>query len=159
MSTITNLKILIIEDDNPKLDAITQCLREELQIHNIVSAKSLTSAIQRLESDRFDLCIVDMSIPTYDFDADRTGGEPQSKGGIDVLRYIQSETEATKAIIITQYDEFTDGNGSASTLDYLTAHLLKKFKNTLVSVLFYASQRSDWRNKLKLSIHGEFNDF
>ncbi|KPW45121.1 MULTISPECIES: response regulator [Pseudomonas syringae group] len=159
MSIITDLKILIIEDDNPKLDAITQCLTEELQIHDIVCAKSLTSAIQRLESDRFDLCIVDMSIPTYDFDVDQTGGEPRSKGGIDVLRYIQSETEATKAIIITQYDEFTDGNGEASTLEYLTAHLLKKFKSNLVSVLFYASQKSDWRNKLKFSIYGEFNDF
>lgn len=159
MSTITNLKILIVEDDNPKLNAITQCLSEELMVNDIKSAKSLTSAIQLLESENFDLCIVDMSIPTYDFDADKTGGEPQSKGGIDVLRYLQSETEGTKAIIITQYSEFADNNGIASTLECLTEQLLKKFRRTLIAVLFYASQKSDWRNKLKLSIHGEFNDF
>ncbi|MFI7836182.1 response regulator transcription factor [Pseudomonas asiatica] len=157
MSTITDLRILVVEDDNPKLSAIKQCLTEELKINSIISAKSLSSAMQILESETFDLCIVDMSIPTYDFDADTTGGEPQSKGGIDILRFLQSEKETTKAIIITQYSEFPDGNGAASTLECLTDQLLKKFKTTLIAVLFYASQKSDWRNKLKLSIHGEFN--
>ncbi|MBT9234313.1 response regulator [Pseudomonas sp. MG-2] len=156
MSTTTNLKVLIIEDDTPKLTAIEDCLREELGFTDLVSARSLSSALRVLQSKDFHLCIVDMSIPTFDFDADKTGGEPQAKGGVDVLRYIQSEAPETKAIIITQYIEFPDGNGTASTLMQVSESLLKKFKHNLIAVLFYASQKSDWRSKLKYAIYGEF---
>lgn len=156
MSTTTNLKVLIIEDDTPKLTAIEDCLREELGFTDLVSARSLSSALRVLQSNDFQLCIVDMSIPTFDFDADKTGGEPQAKGGADVLRYIQSESPETKAIVITQYIEFPDGNGAASTLTQVSESLLKKFKHNLIAVLFYASQKSDWRSKLKYAIYGEF---
>lgn len=160
MSIPTNLNILIVEDDTPKLNAIKSCLSDEIGVNvtNISVACSLTSAIQKLQTQDFSLCIVDMSIPTYDFDADKTGGEPQAKGGLDILRFIQSETDSTKAIIITQYNEFPDGNGSASTLEQLTEQLLRKFKKNLLAVLFYASQKSEWRSKLKYSINGEFDD-
>lgn len=160
MSIPTDLNILIIEDDTPKLNAIKSCLTGEIGISeaSISVARSLTSAIQKLQEQNFALCVVDMSIPTYDFEVDKTGGEPQAKGGLDILRFIQSETDSTKAIVITQYNEFTDGNGSASTLEQLTEQLLKKFKKNLLAVLFYASQKSEWRSKLKFSITGEFDD-
>ncbi len=159
MSLITSMKVLVIEDDTPKLNAIINCLAEDVGVvsSNIYVARSLTSAIGALESETYALCIVDMSIPTYDFEADKTGGEPQAKGGLDVLRYIQSETDETKAVVITQYHEFTEVDGSASTLEQITEQLLKRFKVNLLAVLFYASQKSDWRNKLKFLINGEFD--
>lgn len=160
MSIPTDLNVLVIEDDTPKLNAIKSCLSDEVGIGaaNISVARSLTSAIQMLQIQVFSLCIVDMSIPTYDFDVDKTGGEPQAKGGLDILRYIQSETDSTKAIVITQYSEFPGSNGSASTLEQLTEQLLRKFRSNLLAVLFYASQKSEWRSKLKYSINGEFDD-
>ena len=160
MSIVTELRILVIEDDTPKLNAILSCLTEEVGIcvSNVIVAKSLTSAVHSLGAGSYDLCIVDMSIPTYDFDEDRTGGEPQAKGGLDILRYIQSESDHTKAVVITQYNEFPEVNGSASTLEQLTEQLLRKFNQNLLAVLFYASQKSDWRMKLKFVIDGAFNE-
>lgn len=160
MYILTKLSVLVVEDDTPKLNAIISCLTDEVgvELENIAVARSLTSAIHMLEAQKFALCIVDMSLPTYDFEVDKTGGEPQAKGGLDVLRYIQSETDDTKAVVITQYSEFPDGNGSASTLEQLTDQLLRKFKFNLLAVLFYASQKSEWRSKLKYSINGEFDE-
>jgi len=157
MSTTINRRVLIVEDDAPKLEAIKDYLRTDINIDTPEIAKSLTSAIQQISRKSFDLCIIDMSIPTYDFDADKSGGDPQSKGGVEILRYIQSESPKTKAIIITQYDEFPEGNGSV-TLEELTSQLLIKFKNNLLAVLFYASQKSEWRNKLKYTIYGGYNE-
>ncbi|MDO9331095.1 MAG: response regulator [Pseudomonas sp.] len=158
MSTVTNMKILVVEDDKPKLNAIVSFLREELKIISIATAKSLTSAVQEISTSTYDMCIVDMSIPTYDFDVDKLGGGlPQSFGGKDILRFLESEAPDTKAIIVTQYSEFSDGNGSAQTLEILTEQLLRKFRSNLLAVLFYASQKSDWRTKLRLAIIGEYD--
>ena len=151
MSTIFDGRVLIIEDDAPKLNAIKECLRTEVGIESPDIAKSLTSAIRAIAKNSYNLCIIDMSLPAYDFEEDKSGGDPQAKGGVDVLRFIQSESPATKAIIISQYDEFPDGRGSV-TLDELTDQLLSKFKKNLLAVLFYASQKSEWRNRLKAEI-------
>ncbi|WP_447891807.1 response regulator [Pseudomonas atacamensis] len=158
MSTVTNKKILVVEDDKPKLNAIVNFLAEELKISHVDTAKSLTSAIEKISSNFYDMCVVDMSIPTYDFDVDKSGGGlPQSFGGKDILRFLQSESELTKAIVITQYSEFSDVDGSAQTLETLTAQLLRRFRSNLIAVLYYASQKSDWRSKLRLAIIGEYD--
>lgn len=155
-SITTELAVLIIEDDAPKLRAIINFLSVELDITNPVIAKSLTSAIQKLSKQKFDLCIVDMSIPTYDFDADKSGGEPQSGGGRDILRFINSEAPSTKAVILTQYDEFPTANGTDLTLDSLTVSLLKKFNKILLAVIFYSTQKGEWRKSLKSIIKETF---
>lgn len=153
MFTITDGKVLVIDDDAPKLNAIIDCLSVELGIVSPDVAKSLTSAIRSISRSTYSLCIIDMSLPTYDFDEDKSGGDPQAKGGVDVLRYIQSESPTTQAIIVSQYDEFPDGAGVVS-LDELTEQLMIKFKGNLLAVLFYGSQKSEWRNRLKNVILG-----
>ncbi|WP_405118253.1 response regulator [Pseudomonas leptonychotis] len=158
MSIITDGRILVIDDDAPKLNAIKECLKADLGLDNPDIAKSLTSAIRAISNNSYSLCIIDMSLPTYDFEEDKSGGDPQAKGGVDVLRFIQSESPATKAIIISQYDEFPDGSGSV-TLDELTEQLLRKFRKNLLAVLFYASQKSEWRNRLKNTINRECDEY
>lgn len=147
MSITTSKKVLVIDDDAPKLNAIKEFLKSDLGIEYPDVAKSLTSAIRAIANNKYDLCIIDMSLPTDDFEEDKSGGDPQAKGGIDILRFIQSESPTTKAIIISQYDEFPDGSGSV-TLEDLTENLMRKFKRNLLAVLFYASQKSEWRNGL-----------
>lgn len=149
ISITTKLSILIIEDDAPKLKAIINFLNEDLNFFEPVIAKSLTSAIQKLSNEEFDLCIVDMSIPSYDFEADKTGGEPQSGGGRDILRFISSEAPRTKAVVLTQYNEFRTTHGVDVTLDALTVSLMKKFNKILLAVVFYSTQKGEWRKKLK----------
>lgn len=154
MCIITDLKVLVVEDDAPKLKAITGFLREELLLSEIDVAKSLTSAIQSLSKNEYDFCIVDMSIPTYDFDVDKSGGEPQSGGGRDILRFIKSEAERTKAVVLTQFNEFTTLDGGELTLDLLRDSLLRKFKKNLLAVIFYSTQQGEWRKILKSTIEG-----
>ena len=56
-------KILLVEDDLPKLTQISEAVSSngiELTI-----AKSINEAIRKLDQDAFDFVLLDMSLPTF----------------------------------------------------------------------------------------------
>src|SRR5258708_7065919 len=108
MST-SNFRVLIVEDDEPKLNAVLRFLESEFPTLEILVAKSLNSAIERLASNIIDLAIIDMSLSTYEFSADKEGGgRPQAFAGEDIVRFVDAESPSTKSVVLTQYEEFSD---------------------------------------------------
>ncbi|MBB9116282.1 response regulator transcription factor [Escherichia coli] len=64
------IKLLIIEDDLYKSNAISEYLRDELNINNITCRESLSSGVfEVLDNPDYDLILLDMSmsvmLPTY----------------------------------------------------------------------------------------------
>lgn len=139
MTPINNLSILIVEDDEPKLRSVHQYLVDEFPEVDLDVSKSLSSAIGKLASKTYDFAIVDMSLPTYEFAVDKAGGgKPQGFAGADILRFIDSECVATKAIVLTQYEEFLN----------LSAELRLELGPSFLDFLYYSGQQGSWRNQL-----------
>ena len=142
--------VLIIEDDSPKFKAINGYLQEFMPDAQLIHASSLTSAIQVLSTKSVTLAIIDMSLPTYDAAKDRTGGgQPQGYGGIDILRFIETESPDTYGIVLTQYEEFLSSFGEPKDLDSLRKELEAKFSPYLLGVVYYSSLLGDWRTSIK----------
>lgn len=155
MTPITSsLKILLVEDDAPKRKAIEQLVAEFLPASKIVSVHSLSTAINAIENNIFDIAIVDMSLPTYDFAADKEGGgQPEGFGGSEILRFIESESPTTGCIIVTQYQEFPDKSaGTSKRIEELIEELTKEFQEILFGVFHYSGQRGSWRDELKQAL-------
>lgn len=156
MTLITNdFSILIVEDEEPKLNAIRAFLFDDFPMINVSIAKSLTSAISELSNKEFDFCIIDMSLPTYDFEVDKTGGgKPQTEGGTEILRFMESECPGLKAAVLTQYNEFATLDGSVLSIEDLRHNLTQEFSDNLLAVIYYSGQKAEWRSELKKLLEG-----
>lgn len=148
----TSRTLLVVEDDEPKQRSIIGFLSEIVQRDvAIVTAESLTSAIALLSSQDIAFVVVDMSIPTFDLIKDRRGGgQPQGFGGADILRFIQSETETTKSVVLTQYEEFVLRRGETRKDPRgLEEALRSELDERFLGVIHYAGQHGAWRQTLR----------
>lgn len=151
---LNNLRLLIVEDDAPKRKAIELLVAEFLPAALVKSVHSLSTAINAIESESFDVAIVDMSLPTYDFAVDKEGGgQPEGFGGAEILRFIESESPNTGCMIVTQYQEFPDKSaGTSKRIEELAGELVAEFPEILYGVFYYSGQRGGWRDELKLAL-------
>lgn len=143
--------ILVVEDDEPKQRSIVGMLMEHIHDHfEIAVTESLSGAIEVLTESEVVFAIVDMSLPTYDFDKDkRGGGTPQGYGGADILRFIDSETEGTRTLVLTQYEEFVmSKDGQRRDTRSLEAMLKAELDSRFLGVFHYDGQRGAWRKAL-----------
>lgn len=142
MST-SDVRVLIVEDDEPKLLAVQRFLQQEFPKFEVTSARSLSAAISQLSATTFDLAIVDMSLPTYDFSFDKEGGgKPQGFGGEDIARFIESEAPETRTVVLTQYEQFLKlGEAMKAALGEM-----------FIGVIHYAGLHGEWRDRLRIVI-------
>lgn len=143
--------VLIVEDDHPKLNSILSFLKSILTSDiQIIVAESLSSAISALSKKKVVLAVVDMSLPTFDIAKDRLGGgRPQGFGGADVLRFIDSETEDTFSVVLTQYEEFklpqmNEKHDPRGFQEILEQELDERF----MGIIHYSGQYGPWQTAL-----------
>lgn len=148
---MSNAVILVVEDDEPKQRSVVGMLMEHLRGDvEVKVAESLSGAIEVLAQGAVLFAIVDMSLPTYDFLKDkRGGGTPQGYGGADILRFIDTETEGTKTIVLTQYEEFVlSRDGQRRDTGGLEMTLRAELDERFLGVLHYDGQYGEWRGRL-----------
>ena len=151
MKPMSKPLILVVEDDEPKQRSIVGMLMDHLQDHfEIAVTESLSGAIEVLTGNKVVFAIVDMSLPTYDFVKDkRGGGTPQGYGGADILRFIDSETEETQTLVLTQYEEFVlSKDGQRRDTMSLETMLRAELDDRFLGVVHYDGQHGAWRKAL-----------
>jgi CheY-like chemotaxis protein len=123
------MKILLIEDDLYKKDQLEEFLKDSFINLSIDTAMSVNSAKKSLQTDVYDLLILDMSLPTFDISAEEAGGRPQNYGGADILRYLRRKKIMTKSIVVTQYEEFIDNS--------LKRELMEKYEENFAGMVYF----------------------
>jgi CheY-like chemotaxis protein len=140
-------RILLVEDEDPKLKHIEARLRKEIPFAAIDVARSVNSAISYLEVEVPDLIVLDMSLPTFDVTEAEGGGRPQGFGGVEVLRFLAFSDIETKVIVITGYEAFPKGDGQVNLSD-LEQELVEEFPTMIASVLRFNSAYDLWKVEL-----------
>lgn len=144
----SNSRVLVVEDDEFKVKAIYDYLQTEWSGLSVTVARSFNGAIGEIEGERFDLAVVDMSLPTYELAKDRHGGGvPQGFAGEDVLRFIEAESPGTLMVVVTQLSEFSDGSVTRS-LEELTASLREELGDNYLGIVSYSGRHGSWRDAL-----------
>lgn len=146
------MNILLVEDEATKADKIILCVEESVLNTFITTVKSVRSAIDMLHEKRFDLIILDMSLPTFDISEDENGGRPQGFGGKEVMREMQNYDFFTPVIIVTAYEEFSSNNDvdkkKEITFQEVKDDLGSEFEDIYVEMIKYETSFDDWRHKL-----------
>jgi CheY-like chemotaxis protein len=154
---LKEMRVLVVEDDEPKLSAIKEMMQAEFSKAKLSFARSYSSAINCLDHSTYDLALLDMSLPSFDLAKDKSGGgEPQGFGGQDLLRTLEAEAPQTRAIVITQYNSFQESlNSEIKTFDQLAEDLRAEFGALLMGMIYYSGKQGRWKAELRALIEGE----
>ncbi|MDH5888966.1 MULTISPECIES: response regulator [Vibrio] len=140
-------EILIVEDNEYKRTRIKELISTEFPDCKISECYSFTSAWKLISSNKFDLILLDMSIPTFDKTDSDLGGTFRVFGGRELARKIKRRAISTKFVFITQYKSFSDSTSSLS-FEGLKDELLLQYEDECLGLILYSNTASDWREEL-----------
>ena len=137
------MNILLVEDNQFKIDKILSFLLTEFVISNPVVKKSYNAALNELLSDRqYDLVLLDISIPT--FDSRKGGGEFMPLGGKHLFSQMYFNEINSKVIVITMFKNFDDGSEMQS-LDY---EFRRDYSELYCGYVLYVAHDEQWKLEL-----------
>jgi CheY-like chemotaxis protein len=149
------MKILIVENDPNKSSVVEFFLLTELDIspEEVEIARSFQSGLESILQHKYDLLILDMSIPTFDITDFDDGGETLDRGGEVIMHEMKREDITIPSIILTQYEDF--GGVSLSKIDDA---LFSEFPDMYLGCIYYNTSQTNWHKELKSKISQLKND-
>lgn len=135
-------KILLVDDDAYKISIIKKVL-DSTKGYDVIIENALNPGLKRLMTDRFDLILLDMSMPTFSL---KENANFNSFGGIDFLKEMKRKKNKTPVIIVTQYEIFGEGN-TKRTSEAIGEECQSMFDNYRGLIVF-SSTNDEWKGKL-----------
>jgi len=142
------MKVLIIEDDIYKLAQVKDFITSKYHNSSIITAMSVHAGHTKLTHELYDIIILDMSLPTYDYSIDEPeGGFPQSFGGLEILQQMDRNNINIPVIIFTGFDLFGEGE-KKTTLSQLKDELQSEHPNNYCGTVYYDATVDSWKADL-----------
>lgn len=138
------MKILLVEDDEDKREQLRSFLSNG-EKNSIIEAKSYQSGLKKIIAEVFELIVLDMTMPTFDVTPTEGGGRPQPFGGKELLQQMSRRNIYTKTIVVTQFDQFGQGD-ETTTLNELDKLLLETFPDNYLGIVPYSVTYSGWKD-------------
>ncbi|WP_447754562.1 hypothetical protein [Pseudomonas nicosulfuronedens] len=148
LSNTENLKCLIVEDDQFKMEGIRAHLNDIFHGNlEMIECHALASATALLASHAFDLAIIDMSIHSHEPKAGAGSPFPLSSGGLDVLFEIAHSGINTQCIILTQYPDI-EIESLPIPVSAAKAEIREKFDIEVAGCVRYLENDNQWKNDI-----------
>jgi DNA-binding NarL/FixJ family response regulator len=140
------MKLLLIEDNNYKVEQLQKFLVETFSSISLEIRKSYHSGLKELlmASDNYDLVLLDISMPTYDIKAGEPGGDPMPLAGKLLLNEMYLRDIKTKVIVVTMYESFVDG----TKLSALDLQLKREFRDNYRGFVYFSPGNTNWKEAL-----------
>lgn len=148
MININELQVLIIEDDDNKLENISSLIKDVYPKSTISIAKSVKTSINLLDNQNFDLIFADMSLPTYEIKPHEPGGTPRPFGGVEIFDYLEMKGEIVPIIVVTSYPKLTEGNRSLNYKD-LEKQLKLDYPDNFMGLVYFDTSIIDWEKNVR----------
>lgn len=145
------MKIILIEDDKKKIDDIKSFLQTNYDFHELMVKESYQSGLRELLKNKYDLLLLDMSVPTWDKSIDEPGGNFEKFGGIKILKEITRKKKAVDTILITMFDDFGESDNSI-TLSQIDQALTDEFPSFYKGAVYYNTREDKWKTDLNTFI-------
>ena len=144
------MNILLVEDNNYKIEQLIAFLGEEYPTFKIVIRKSYHSGLKEIIlNNNYDLILLDISMPTYDIQPGESGGDPIPQAGGLILNEMYLRDISAKVVVVTMYENFVDG----SKLLALDKQFQKEYgSNYRGYVYFSPGNNIQWKDALKNKI-------
>ena len=143
------MKVLFVEDENVKQSNIVTYLKDELGVENISVVNSLMGGMLALRNGKFDIVLLDMSLPLYDINGeDEELNEFEAFGGIEILDEIDRKELSVKVLVITAFDVIEDDTKKIN-LAQLDAQMKENYSNYYLGCIHYDESSLEWKTELE----------
>lgn len=141
------MKVLIVEDDDHKLNDIINIVKNVRQDMIIETAHSVASGVQNAVDCKYDLILLDMTIPNFDQIDGSDGGPSYKNGGEMIVRELIDEGVEFKCMVITQYETFNN-----ETIDQISERITNICGDNYLGYVKYSTMDESWKADLKAII-------
>lgn len=143
-------KILIIEDEQMKLDYLKDFLNDEFPEIAFEEKRSYNSALREIIENHcnYDLVLLDMSMTTYDVSVEESGGIPEPLAGENILDVMYLNDISTKVVVVTMYESF-----ARKKLKEFDLELKENYPDNYLGYVFFSHKTNDWKLELKKYIN------
>lgn len=145
------MNFLIIEDNRSKLRELKKIIKYNYPTGKIHDALSYTAGLRRVYEEKWDVILLDMSLPVYDMNQQDAGGDKKPVAGKEIMKRMLHRKIIVPTVVVTQFDTFGE---SGITIDSLN----KEFENTMDEIwkgtVNYGSNM--WASELKTIIDSIF---
>lgn len=143
------MKVAVIEDDEYKANDLKSVFSDVCCSHLTVEfADSFRSGRQLLAKGDFDVCILDMALPTFAKDGDVGAPESSSLAGKRLMSFIERTRLASKVIVFTQYNTFAEYTEEIS-YSRLIEVLREECPSVFLGAVRYVIGDESWKSELK----------
>lgn len=144
-------RILIIEDNAPKLQHIKDFCANNIQDSYLADRQSYNTAQQEVifHGREYDIILLDVSMNTYDTKKD-DNGEQEPLAGANILRFMKLRRIKTPVVVVTMYESFVDG----VRINALDERFKKQYGDIYKGFVYFNLKNEDWKEELL----AKFND-
>jgi CheY-like chemotaxis protein len=144
---MSNLQILLVEDDHFKADIIRNCLLSAHPMPLIQTAESVRTAIQAIQTSSFDLIVLDMALPSHNVLPGKGQVTSLLSGGLEVLFELSYKNRSDKVVVVTQYPEI-EIEGKLIPLVQAKEHLARLMGIKVLEILQFSKSEVTWSKAL-----------
>jgi CheY-like chemotaxis protein len=139
-------KLLIIEDEQRKLDYLKDFLKIEFPDIEFEEKHSYNSALREIVENytKYNLILLDMSMSTYDVSVEESGGVPEPLAGENILDAMFLNEIPTTDVVVTMYESFVGKKLTAFNIE-----LKENYPDNYLGFVFFSHKNTDWRVELK----------
>ncbi len=139
-------KILVVEDEQRKLEHITHFLKINYPTVKYDECRSYNSALHTIVCNHveYDLVLLDMSMTTFDVSTEESGGVPEPLAGENILDAIYLNDIPIKVIVVTMYESFV-----GKRLQAFDIELRASYPENYLGFVFFSHKNKDWEVELK----------
>lgn len=143
------LRILLVEDDEPKRQQIVDFLLLSMNSQNLSIAKSLNSACRIVDDNSFDVIFLDMTLPTFDGGSTvSAAGRQKTLGGKEILRYLWESEIETQVFVVSQFKDFPADGNKVVGLEVLDRQLRSEFPTLYRDHVYFEHKSNAWKVRL-----------
>jgi CheY-like chemotaxis protein len=151
------VRVLIVEDNVDKKNRLSYFVKENIKGVVLNEADSYNAGVRAIKGEKYDLILLDMSMPTFSKTLTDGGGRVRVFGGRDILSHLKRKRITTPVILVTQFDAF-ESQGNKVSLAQVADQLTEEYKEIYLGTVFYSRSTSAWENELsemlkKVNVH------
>jgi len=140
------ISMLIADDQPDKASDIVGVLESNYTNIDFQYSVSYAGTAKKIKNNRFDIIILDMSMPNFD---PKPGEKPALKAlaGKDIMTKMQYRNKSIPVIVVTQFDIF-GRHSDAVSIDKLSVDLKNDFPDIFSGCVYYNTQSKSWEQEL-----------
>lgn len=137
------MKILYVEDDINKRTSVIEYIKTIYPNAFIDTGMSVESGVQLGVDNKYDIIILDMTVPNFDNNDGRNGGQSFKNGGEIIVRELLDEGVDFRCVVLTQYETFNN-----ESIDQISDRIKQRCGNKYLGYIKYNKLDEEWKDNL-----------